>query len=330
MYNLLGYELYQSIMTLKIDLALICVVAFSYSVATTGSASPAAPSRVLEFPADVSMGRLTILPDGFAVTNRHLTGRPFCEARGRVVVPAGAQLMLNAADVLCDRAAALDKLPADALVALTLERASLSDAEVVHLGHLTGLRWLDLHETDISDRGLKELANLTELNYLDISHTTVRGEGFAELKRLKKLLYLDIGFNNLVPIAFAQLAGDNFPVLRILKSSANNVTDDAVNFLGKLASVSNIELTDQKNLTDKSLPIFKSMKNLKNLDLRRTRITLRGLAALKGKPLYRITLTVASPKLDDEKFVEKALPGVQINLDKKRDEDYSLYAPTHF
>ena len=71
---------------LAFSVGFCAAICFWICCATIGGAV-AAPvlasgSRILDFPTDVSLGRLAILQPGFNVVNRHLLGKPFCEAGG--------------------------------------------------------------------------------------------------------------------------------------------------------------------------------------------------------------------------------------------------------
>jgi Leucine-rich repeat (LRR) protein len=288
------------------------------------------PWRELTFPADVSVGRLVILDDNFALTNRHVGGRPFGEARGTVRVPVGKPVMLIAADTLTDRASCLDVLPADALTAIVLDRTTMGDEQIAHLKHLTGLKYADFHGTDLSDKGLVNLSGLVNLGYLDISHTMLHGLTLDCLRRFDKLQFLDIGFNTLDRRAFADLGKLHAPHLTFLHISAAGISDGDLGCLAAFPEISQLEMTDNKGISDRGMPALRVCKKLFVLDVRRTAVTLKGIFVLKGLPLYSLTMTVVAPLIEDEKKLRALIPGINICYDHPpKNAPKELFAPLH-
>ncbi|MBU6451725.1 MAG: hypothetical protein KGS72_08115 [Cyanobacteria bacterium REEB67] len=288
------------------------------------------PGRLLTFPADVSVGRLVLLDDNFSLTNRHLGGRPLGEARGLVRVPVGKPIMLIAADTLTDRSQCLDALPADALAAIVLDRTTMGDEQIAHMKHLTGLKYADFHGTDLSDKGLVNLAALGNLGYLDISHTMLHGLTLDCLRKLNKLQFLDIGFNTLDHRAFADLAKLHAPHLTFLHLSAAAISDGDLGCLAAFPEINQIQMTDNKGISDRGMPALRVCKKLIALDVRRTAVTLKGIFVLKGLPLYSLTLTVAAPLIEDEKKLRALIPGINICYDHPpKNAPKELFAPLH-
>jgi hypothetical protein len=287
-------------------------------------------SRELNFPVDVSIGRLVLLDKNFSLLDKHLVGKPLAEARGKVLVPVGKPIMLLANDALSDRASCLDKLPADALTAILLQCTEVGDEQIAHLRHLTGLRYADFRNTNLSDRGLASLSGLTNLGYMDISHTAIHGLTLGKLQNLKKLRFLNIGFNALDRKAFSQLATLKEPELEMLIASACGVQDSDLPFLAAFTSLHTLELTDSKAIDDSNLAALKALKRLAILDLRGSRVTIRGIFALQGLPLLAVTLPSAIPSLDEQKKLKGLMPGLRINFEHpQRSISKDLFAPLH-
>ena len=68
----------------------------------------------------------------------------------------------------------------------------LSDADLIHISHLTGLEELDLHRSRVTDSSLVHLEGMTDLQSLTLFHTGVTDAGLMRLKRLRRLRNLSI------------------------------------------------------------------------------------------------------------------------------------------
>jgi hypothetical protein len=75
---------------------------------------------------------------------------------------------------------ALENFPA--LHTLSLSRARIGDAALVHVGKCRSLRSLDLSHTDVTDDGLHPLAGLNQLAVLDVTNTQTTDEGIERLR----------------------------------------------------------------------------------------------------------------------------------------------------
>jgi hypothetical protein len=66
---------------------------------------------------------------------------------------------------------------------VNLNYTQATDADLVHLNGLKGIRIVDLRNTKVTDAGLMHLAELKGLVVLDLGHTKVTDAGVAELQR---------------------------------------------------------------------------------------------------------------------------------------------------
>ncbi len=81
----------------------------------------------------------------------------------------------------------------DAVVAIDLSFASVTDADLQSLSGLTQLQTLYLFDTQVSDAGLKHLSGLTQLRKLNLDATLVTNAGLTHLRGLKQLRNLSLG-----------------------------------------------------------------------------------------------------------------------------------------
>ncbi|MBS1993556.1 MAG: hypothetical protein JSS83_23740 [Cyanobacteria bacterium SZAS LIN-3] len=294
------------------------------------AAQAKAASRVLEFPGDASIGQLALLPPRYDFEDKHLRGDLLAECRGKVQVPANARLMFLANDLLTERYACLDKLPADAVDALILSKTIFSDEAVAHVGRLTGLRYLDLEGTEIGDKAVAHMAGLTNLGFLNASRTLIHGGTIAKLSGLRALQYLNISCTELDSKAFAELGGLNFPCLKQLDLSRTLLRDGDMPNIAKLKSVQTLLIMDNPAVTDRCLTVIKSMPNLRAVDARATGITVKGLLALKGTHIRRVGLSDSQKNPVDEALLKVAMPNLEITFEKRgRKLPKSLFDPIH-
>jgi len=298
-------------------------------VQSEAKASPGA-TRQLNFPSQVSLGRLALLDQNFSLTDKHICGKSIGLARGRVMVPADKPIMLIAADTLTDHADCLDRLPADALTAILLNRTEFGDEQFAHIKHLTGLRYLDLRGTNLSDKGLAPLGELVNLGYLDMSHTALHGLTFSQLHKVKKLQFLNLGFNALDRRAFPELAKLNEPELKVLIVSGCGFNDSDLHFLTVFSNLRELEITDSRAISDKGLSALNALRHLTALDLRGTRATLKGVLALHNLALKFVTLPENQAHLVDKETSKLLNPGMRLGFEHpQRSVPSDFFAPLH-
>lgn len=159
--------------------------------------------RTLKFPEDASLGFLHTrqggypysfhgrykkeggLLDGIDNPGWELHG----EARGEQSVTGDCVILEVLADPAKDLSS-LSKLKPDDLDALWLGNTWVDDAQVQHIRHLTGLRWLNIENNfNITDAGIVHVAGLQSLVHLGIHWTRVTDAG---LRQLSELQFLDV------------------------------------------------------------------------------------------------------------------------------------------
>ena len=194
------------------------------------------PERVLEFPADRSLGTLFVRGRGEGAEDGDW--EEFGDARGSLTVPPGVDTRLRVrrkADLRL-----LGALRADDLQSLDLTTAAVTGGSLVHLCGLTGLQELDLSRNDITDTALRYLAPLVGLRRLDLSHCYVGDDGVATLTDLAGLEQLALAGPYVTDGALPHL--DAFPLLRHLDLSHSAVTDAGLARLAALRALRRLSL----------------------------------------------------------------------------------------
>lgn len=138
-----------------------------------------------------------------------------------------------------------------ATLAKTLHKPQITDAGLLHLGHLSKLRTLGLIGDPITDAGLEHLRLLPNLQRLQLNGTQVSGAG---LRHLTKLKWLSL---NSTPI-----------------------TDEGLRNLQDMTELDSLYL-DGTAITDAGLDHLTHLQKLRVLKLHGTKVTAEGVAALK-------------------------------------------------
>jgi Leucine rich repeat len=87
------------------------------------------------------------------------------------------------------------------------ELLPLTDADLVHLRALTGLRTLDLGSNEITDAGLTHLEGLIRLEALNLSGTRITDAGLTHLEGLTRLEALDLTGTRVTGAGLVHLKG---------------------------------------------------------------------------------------------------------------------------
>jgi hypothetical protein len=271
------------------------------------------PWRELDFPAEHSLGELALRGPGrrrASRTARHgwdAGWREFREARGRVRVPAGNQLKLEAWQPWPDPSA-LERLGPLDLQALVLGGRAASEAVLETLGHLSGLELLDLWTGRVGDDAMPCVARLSRLRVLDLWGTGVTDAGLQALSPLGGLRHLTVPrrTGDAAMECIGELAG-----LRELDLSGSSVTDAGLGLLRGADSLMALTLWDT-SVTDAGLRHLQELPSLVELDLGATAITDQGLAELAVLPLRWLSLRDALVSLEGLRALREALPGCRV------------------
>jgi hypothetical protein len=78
------------------------------------------------------------------------------------------------------------------IISLNLRDTKITDAGLMHLTTLSGLKRLHLERTAISDDGIEHLAGLKNLEYLNLYSTKITDASLGYLKELESLIHLFI------------------------------------------------------------------------------------------------------------------------------------------
>ena len=237
-----------------------------------------ADSRVIHFPPGRSIGMLYVLDWDRLETSSYNGWEPLCEAAGDVTVPAGKALRLDWSKRAGQDLSFLSALALDNLVMLDLEGIEITDDQLRHVAHLTGLQELILSETNILGTGLKYLAKLDSLKKLWLSGTHV---GDNELAYLSELPFLEgLGLRNTPTTDAGMVHVGKIASLEVLYLSAG-VGDEGLAHLKGLKNLRSLS-TGDRGVTDKGLACLAGLINLEYLGLEGAQVSDAGLVYLKN------------------------------------------------
>jgi|GEM_PF-1174907 len=272
----------------------VLIFAFLISVSSAGSAESLAkqlePSdfqsvaRVVYFPKDVSIGRVYLVEmpspqDRLWYEAVIWDHKPLGEARGDVIVPAGAILRLNVSGEVPKGRPFANLRPNDIQIMNLLTCHYVNDALIQDVSRLTGLEVLMIGESTITPKGLRYLARLKMLKGLSIPGY-IRSQDMVFLRELPLLEYLHFGG--------PMVTDDKMPVIGMLTSltqlslGGSEVGQGLAELKG-LKSLRWLHLEANRSYDiDKHLAHIAGLTELEELDLGDTQIGDAGLAHLPG------------------------------------------------
>ncbi len=232
--------------------------------------------RTLHFPADHSLGALKVRKVG---STRIQDWQQSSDAKGDVGMMQGMEAMLQiGADAVGDLSS-LDALPPDALQEIVFEKTDVSDDQLAHLAHLTGLVGLNLDETSVSDAGLAHLADLKSLEKLALGGTRVTDSGLARLEEMTSLKKLWLHNTHITDAGLSHLTA--LPHLERLILSKTGVTDAGLAELAKIPTLQVLVL-QATEISDGGLETIKNFKSLNEIELAGTKVTMAGVQQAKA------------------------------------------------
>jgi internalin A len=184
---------------------------------------------------------------------------------------------------------------------LSVRGTRISDGTLEIVSHLTQLEVLDIANTPVTDNGLDYLITLTSLKELSLGRRRLGDNLIEVLRLLPTLTYLDLSGPRSADrpdIVFssrslelgamderATRAISELKNLRVLKLGYSNISADGLRILGGLNQLEKLGLEACARIDDDAATELANWKSLKYVDLQETKVTPRGLDALRrAKP----------------------------------------------
>lgn len=286
-----------------------------------GARAPmAALSRTLNFDDKTTIGTLTVRDNNDQMIS---LGR----ACGKVVVPH-APLFMTATYDLIIHPELLDKLPADAFFAICCRNLQEDCSKLpAHMARFTGARHVEFHNCDVDDNALKKLAPMKSVEYLDLIGTETNFSCLSELRQMSLINTLCLGFNAMDKQNLKYL--QDFPHLTVVYLDETQLSDQDLEQIVKIKQLEHLSIAGNLKVTGRGIALLKACKNLKIVDLRELRITVKDILQLHDLPIISMRLPGFSEP--DRAKLRAAFPKAGISFDSHEvDNDMrQLFAPLH-
>ncbi|THG01197.1 hypothetical protein TEA_018431 [Camellia sinensis var. sinensis] len=186
---------------------------------------------------------------------------------------------------------------------LELSDTAVGSNGLRHLSGLTNLESINLSFTDVTDGGLRKLSGLSSLKSLNLDARQITDAGLSALTSLTGLTHLDLFGARITDSGTNYLR--NFKNLRSLEICGGGLTDAGVKNIKDLSSLTVLNLSQNGNLTDKSLEMISGLRQLISLNVSNSRITSAGLKHLRPlKNLKSLTLESCKVTVNDIKRLQ--------------------------
>ncbi len=204
----------------------------------------------------------------------------------------------------------------------------VSDGDLAEMGRLSGLTRIDLSMTRISDLGLLELKGLRNVQELNLRYAEQIGdEGMAAVKEWKKLRRVDLRGTKVTDTTLGYLG--ELPELEAIDAGFAQVTDNGIELLSRLERLRELTIGGNK-LTDAGLEALRLLPSLEYLDIsgpQRTdsglwsvSLTEKGIASIATlRELRELRLGGTSITVEGLATLRRGLPRLErLSLDKAR------------
>lgn len=235
-----------------------------------------------------ALGALVVLKDG-NIVRINLTDSAISNDELELLSSLSTleNLTLNGCRNLTD-AGLVHLSPLTGLKALALERTQITDAGLEHLKGLRELGLLSLNWSPVGENGLKPLENMNKLGVLYLCATRTSDSGVASLKNMKQLSWLDLRETQVTDKGLRHLSG--LSQLRLLSLYGIPMTDAGIGPLSELENLVQLTLNNTQ-VTDAGLLPLTKLPKLNELNLGGTQVTEKGVKRVQRKlPKCRISL----------------------------------------
>jgi hypothetical protein len=161
--------------------------------------------------------------------------------------------------------------------------ATVTDAGMAHLGHVTGLRKLQVTTRRASAASVANLADMKHLRTLRLYGIPVADDGLEALARMSELHELVLDSPRITDAGLGRHIA-RLPALESLELHSPGITDAGVAHLSRLSRLRELDLSGT-HLSDEGLTLLVGLTDLETLIVRKTAVTAAGLARLrKARP----------------------------------------------
>lgn len=263
---------------------------------------------------DTDLRKLTRLPDltYLDLSLTRITDQGMQEIRN---LPGIVELDLQFAEYVTDEGLAAIK-GWKRLKRLNVRGAKISDTTLDHISGIATLESVNASSAMITDVGLERLSSLPNLKELTIGGNEVGDAGLQALRQMPSLTYLDLNGrqgtdSNVWAIAMSDsgleavlslkelrelrfgctFVGVGVEGTRFASVSAMNVTTRWIERIKALSKLERLKVQGCKRVDDESLAVLSSFPSLRELDLKGTSVTEKGLEMFRAAKPKVVTYT---------------------------------------
>jgi len=197
---------------------------------------------------------------------------------------------------------------------LNVHGTKSSDTTLEHISGITTLESLNFGSAVMTDVGLERLISLPNLKELTMGGNEVSDAGLQALREMPGLTYLDLSGrqgtdSNVWAVSISDVGLDAILTLKELRElrfgctaigvgiegakfaevSATSVTNEWIEKLKALPKLERLKVQGCNRINDESIPVLAKMPALREVDLKGTSVSEKGLAVLKAaKPGIRL------------------------------------------
>jgi hypothetical protein len=288
--------------------------------------------RTLVFPKIAELGKLFLVPhtsDG--MKQETVVGTAFGTVK--VHVPKNEFLVLSLNRQALQNPQCLDSCSATGVDGITISFLSMDDNEnewcdaaLKHANHFKNLKCLTLNRSDVSDAAVSAMTDLRDLQFFAAFETRIKGYCFKTLSRNKNLRNMSC-FDDAIEQENLKYLSD-CPRLSAVDVRRTGIGDVGVKYLSECPNIATLRLGGNPRISDACTKYLLNLKHVEWLDLDGTRVTFKGLKALKPMHLHLLSVTEGTCSAKELPVLKGLAKQVQIvSRARGMNKDEQLFAP---
>jgi beta-lactamase regulating signal transducer with metallopeptidase domain len=238
---------------------------------------PAAVARTLTFPTDRVLGAVYVRDPN--AKDWYEGWEDAGEARGQIAVPTGAQVKLTVSEEAAADLSPLVQLGADDVDMLDFGWKGMAIGSLAPIGHLTGLRALNLQCTQFDSAEFRYLTGLSRLEVLRLGDYTLSDASMEYVGQLRNLRSLALWGTGISDEGLRHLQG--LTKLTFLALNRCDITDEGLRYLRDMTALEGLQIYDTK-ISDEGLVRLQHLRRLKHIKLGGNGITDAGMKHLEA------------------------------------------------
>ncbi len=258
--------------------------------------------REFEFPTDHTLGKLTIFGKNGPVGGS--------DAIGRVTIPAGVELELEAGPAVVSHPELLDGFGPEDLNGIKFEPGTCDDEQLAHVSRLTGITNISIKDGAVTEKCLNDLNKLVHLTSFVSIGSGLTGPAIAKLKRLPQFTFFSIQAGMPRP-ALKLLA--NSKAIRVLNLYDCPIEKEDAALIATMPNLTVIDVARSK-ADDGCLALLHRFHNLKSLNIDGCPITPRSIGVLKEMQPQILTINAVQWPAAANARLRAALPNCELRF----------------